>query len=228
MRAACWPSTAGSARAPSASRRPRLPRPPGSRGRTGSSGRARPGATAAPTTIPARMNRSTGTLTPNTSTRSLGSTGGCGFEAVPNESSIAACSVSRTPSDAASFASGEAACSGLKARSSISDAEDDDDHERDHERGDRRHVGAEGARPERPERVAGEHGDRSGGQVDHARAAVEEHDAERDARDQRSRSQPQECEEEDLIQRHLVCSGGAGPAPVAGPADRVKLDCLSA
>jgi hypothetical protein len=45
---------------------------------------------------------------------------GAGLAAVPKPSSMAACASSRTPSEAASFASGDAARSGRKAPSSIS------------------------------------------------------------------------------------------------------------
>ena len=71
-------------------------------------------------TIPAISKRSSPTKAPRSSTwRFCGSTGGCGFGLSPNATSIDACSVSRTPSEAASFASGDAAWSGLKASSSI-------------------------------------------------------------------------------------------------------------
>ena len=62
---------------------------------------------------------------------------------------------------------------------------------------------SEDAGPQRPERVTRQHGDRPGRQVDDAGAAVEEHDAESDARDQRARAQPEEREEQNLIQVHL-------------------------
>lgn len=48
-----------------------------------------------------------------------GSTGGCGFVWIPNASETEACATSSTPSEAASFASGEEVRSGLKAMNSI-------------------------------------------------------------------------------------------------------------
>ncbi len=73
-----------------------------------------------PITVPARMNRSTGTLTSKTVTVSLGRIEGCGFCVVPNASSIDAWATSSTPSDETSLASGAALRSGLNATSSIS------------------------------------------------------------------------------------------------------------
>ena len=65
------------------------------------------------------MRRSIGTSEPKSLTVSRGSTGGCGLLAIPNASATPACATSRTPSEAASFASGEAVRSGRKATSSI-------------------------------------------------------------------------------------------------------------
>ena len=71
-------------------------------------------------TIPAISKRSRPTKAPKSSTwRFCGSTGGCGFGVSPKATSIDACSVSSTPSEAASFASGDAAWSGLNASNSI-------------------------------------------------------------------------------------------------------------
>ena len=72
-----------------------------------------------PITTPARMKRSTGTLTSKTVTVSLGRIEGCGFWVVPKASSIDACATSSTPSDDTSLASGAALRSGLNAISSI-------------------------------------------------------------------------------------------------------------
>lgn len=71
-------------------------------------------------TIAGRMNRSTGTVAPNAVTVPLGSTGGCGFVAIPKASDTAAWATRSTPRDAASFASGDAVLSGRKATNSIS------------------------------------------------------------------------------------------------------------
>jgi hypothetical protein len=46
--------------------------------------------------------------------------------------------------------------------------------------------------PQRPEGVAGEHREPAGGQVDDSRAAVGEHNAERDPGDQRARAEPEQ------------------------------------
>jgi hypothetical protein len=77
-------------------------------------------------------------------------------------------------------------------------AEEEDDGERDDERRRARQVGPEDAVAQRPVRVAREHGDAPGGEVDHAGPAVEEDDAERDAGDQRPDAEAEEREEEDL------------------------------
>ncbi len=77
-------------------------------------------ASATPTTIAGRMRRSTGTIEPSSLMVSRGSTGGCGLVSMPNASATPACATSSTPSDAASFASGEAVRSGRNATSSIS------------------------------------------------------------------------------------------------------------
>ena len=60
------------------------------------------------TTIPVIQKRFTGIDTSATVTVPVGKMFGIGFAPVPNPSSIAACSVSRIPSDATSFASGAA------------------------------------------------------------------------------------------------------------------------
>ncbi len=71
-------------------------------------------------TIPAISKRSSPTKAPQSSTwRFCGRTGGCGFGVSPKATSIDACSVKSTPSEAASFASGDAAWRGLNASSSI-------------------------------------------------------------------------------------------------------------
>ena len=92
---------------------------------------------------------------------------------VPNASSIVACAVSRTPSEATSFASGAAVRSGRKTASSITmlTTITNDVGERDRRAGWRR------VKPSSPVRSAqnekpGEHGDRARGQVDEAGAPV--------------------------------------------------------
>ncbi len=65
------------------------------------------------------MSRSTGTVAPSNVTTPRGSTGGWGFVPIPNASETDACATSSTPSDAASFASGEPVRRGRKARYSI-------------------------------------------------------------------------------------------------------------
>ncbi len=71
-------------------------------------------------TIPAIQKRFTGTETSATLTVSVGKRFGICLDAVPNPSTIAACSVSRIPSDATSFASGAAVRSGRNTSTSIS------------------------------------------------------------------------------------------------------------
>ena len=79
---------------------------------------------------------------------------GCGCCDVPNASNIVACSVSRTPSDATSFASGAGGAQRPEDRELDRDADDDHDHVRedDRERGGEREAELAGA--ERPEREA--------------------------------------------------------------------------
>ena len=89
-----------------------------------------------------------------------GSTGGCGLVAIPNASETPACATSRTPSEAASLASGEAVRSGRNATNSITTPSTTRNSERDHQRRRRRRVPAVDAGLERPVRVAAEHRDR--------------------------------------------------------------------
>ena len=79
------------------------------------------------------------------------------------------------------------------------DAEDDDDGERDHERGRGRDVRPEETGAQCPVGVAGEHGDAAACEVDHARPAVEEDNGERDAGDQRTDAQAEQSELPDLL-----------------------------
>ena len=129
--------------------------------------------------------------------------------------------VRRTPSEAASFASGAPAWSGLKASSSIDAPKQDDDGERDDERGRGRDAGPEQACPQCPVRVAGEHGDATGGEIDHARPAVEDDDSEGDPGDQRPDAQAEQGEEENLLNLVVLTSvpyvHRAGPACRPGP-----------
>ena len=132
----------------------------------------------------------------------IGTMFGCGCCDVPNARSIVACAVSRTPSEATSFASGAAVRSGRKTASSMSDA--DGDHERvgEGDRGWGRQREAELAGAERPEREAREHGDRACGQVDEAGAPVGDDDADRDCGDRRPGPEAEQEEEENLV--HVV------------------------
>ena len=110
-----------------------------------------------------------------------------------------ACAVSRTPSEATSFASGAAARSGRKTASSITmlmaitNTYVSDDRRRGGERK------AELARAERPEREPGEHGDRACGEVDEAGAPVGDDDTDRDRGDRRPGPEPEQEEEKDLV-----------------------------
>ena len=136
---------------------------------------------------------------------------GCGCCEVPNARSIVACAVSRTPSEATSFASGAAVRSGRNTASSIRTVTSDHEHvgERDRER--RADREAELARPERPEREAREHRDRARGQVDEAGAPVGDDDADRDGRDRRAGPEAEQEEEEDLVHVVLVGISPTGP-----------------
>ena len=72
-------------------------------------------------------------------------------------------------------------------------------------------VEAEVAGLERPEDVGADHRDRADGDVDDAGAAIDQDDAERDARDQRSGAEPERREEDDVTASASVSrSGGPG------------------
>ncbi len=166
---------------------------------------------------------------------------GWGCCEVPNASSIVACSVSRTPSEATSFASGGAVRRGRKTASSITMLTT---HHEDVGEGDRKRGGereAELAGSERPEGEAGEHGDRARRQVDEAGAPVRDDDADRDGGDRRPGPEAEQEEEEGLF--HVIpClvsrRGRSRPAPSAAevvarpsllgrpdPAGRLRLNC---
>jgi hypothetical protein len=75
---------------------------------------------AAAMTTPAMMNRFVGTGTSKTVTVPSGRMVGADLLPVPNRRSTPACATSSTPSDATSFASGDAVRSGRNATSSMS------------------------------------------------------------------------------------------------------------
>jgi hypothetical protein len=77
-------------------------------------------ATAAATTMPASRRWLTGTRTSKTCTTPWGRISGALLGSGPNAMRIADCVMSRIPSDATSFASGDAVRNGRKASSSIS------------------------------------------------------------------------------------------------------------
>ncbi len=72
-----------------------------------------------PTTAPLSTRLDSGTAPSSNRTTRIGMMVGWGCCEVPNASSIVACAVSRTPSEATSFASGAAVRSGRKTASSI-------------------------------------------------------------------------------------------------------------
>ena len=133
------------------------------------------------------------------------------LQAVAEDHDHAASRTSRRPSDAASLASGAVFRSGRKIASSISDAEHGHADEREREGRHGRELEAEVAGLERPEEVRGEHRDRAGGDVDDPGAAVDQDDAERDARDQRARTEPQRRVEEDVLHPAQSSQRAAGP-----------------
>ena len=164
-------------------RRPRSPMPRASRGRSGCSRKKSERASVATRTIPGRMKRSIGTIDAEDLDGVLA--GGRRLRLRSRSrtrASTAACATSSTPSEAASFASGDAVRSGRKADELDQHAERDEDDERDDERGRRRGVPAVDAGLERPVGIAADHRDRAGGEVDDPRAAVGQDDAEGDAR----------------------------------------------
>ena len=155
-----------------------------------------------PTTAPLSTRLDSGTAPSSIRTTRIGMIVGCGCCDVPNASSIVACAVSRTPSEATSFASGAAVRSGRTTASSIATVttNHEDVGERDRQRGANRE--AELTRAERPEGEAREHGDRACGEVDEAGAAVGDDDADRDGRDRRPGPEAEQEEEEYLV--HVV------------------------
>ena len=72
-----------------------------------------------PTTAPLSTRLDSGTAPSSIRTTRIGMMVGWGCCDVPNARSIVACAVSRTPSEATSFASGAAVRSGRKTASSI-------------------------------------------------------------------------------------------------------------
>ena len=145
---------------------------------------------------------------------------------VPNASNIVACAVSRTPSEATSFASG--ASGTQRPEDGELDHDADDDHE-DVGEGDRERRGdgeAELTRTERPEREARQHGDRTRGQVDESGAPVRDHDADRDSGDRGPRPEAEQEEEEYLV--HVVpweSADGAGVEPAPSDGGSSFVDC---
>ena len=69
--------------------------------------------------MPLITNADNGTADPSMRMTRMGMMVGCGCWDVPNARSMIACRVSRTPSDATSFASGAAVRSGRKTASSM-------------------------------------------------------------------------------------------------------------
>ena len=179
-----------------------------------------------PRTIAGRMRRSIGTIEPKSLTVSRGSTGGCGLVAIPNASATPACATSSTPSEAASFASGEAVRSGRNATSSISTPSATRNRNVMTSAARRRRLPAVDARLERPVRVAAEHRDGTGREIDDPRAAIGQDDAEGDAGDQRAGAEPEDREEEELVPVHaLRVSTKTGRGPTFGPAPRPRRRC---
>ena len=153
-------------------------------------------------------------------TVSEGRTDGADFRLLPKIRIMPDSSTSRRPSDAASLASGAVFRSGRKIASSITTPNTAMQTSVRANAGTER-AGTEVARPERPEEVRSDHRDRAHGDVDHARAPVDEDDAERNARDQRARAEPERRVEEDVPHRSSTHET-AGPA-LPGPPSRLVL-----
>ena len=168
-----------------------------------------------PTTAPLSTRLDSGTAPSSNRTTRIGMMVGWGCCEVPNASSIVACAVSRTPSEATSFASGASGAQRPEDRELDRDADDDheDVGERDRKRSGEREAELSGA--ERPEGEAGEHGDRARREVDESGAPVRDHDADRDGGDRRPGPQAEQEEEEGLF--HVVPCLSADGAGVDRP-----------
>ena len=204
-------SPGGSARARRASPRPRSPTPPASTVRRASSGTAPPAPPRRRSRSPASRKRSFGTTRSKNVTVPEGRMEGADFRCCRRSRSHPPRRTSSRPSDAASFASGAVFRSGRKIGKLDQDAEDSHAGKRQDEGRRGREVKTEVAGPERPEDVRGQHRDRPGGDVHHTRSAVDEHDAERDAGDERAGAESQRCVEEDVPHREVGGPGKPGP-----------------